>query len=135
MIRRKEQINKQEKEAGVKYVKSLVDKHNSQKIGSKWNTPFWLVESLNLRHRLIFFCWNYPFWSKIQAQLEAKIKTLEDAFDRDKENRQDYLEIQHRRKLKIKDQEISSLKEELKTNKEKIRLFWLAGVICRYIIG
>ena len=36
-----------------------------------------------------------PFWSKIQAQLEAKIKTLEDAFDRDKENRQDYLEIEH----------------------------------------
>ena len=54
--------------------------------------------------------------------MEAKIKTLEDAFDRDKENRQDYLEIQHRRKLKIKDQEISTLKEELKTNKEKIGL-------------
>jgi len=68
----------------------------------------------------IFIGRNKPFWSKIQAQLEAKIKTLEDAFDRDKENRQDYLEIQHRRKLKIKDQEINSLKEELKTNKEQI---------------
>ena len=63
---------------------------------------------------------NGHFRSEIQAQLEAKIKTLEDAFDRDKENRQDYLEIQHRRKLKIKDQEINSLKEELKTNKEQI---------------
>jgi len=84
-LRRKEQINKQEKEAGVKYVKTLVEKHNSQKL-----------------------------------QLEAKIKTLEDAFDRDKENRQDYLEIQHRRKLKIKDQEINSLKEELKTNKNVV---------------
>ena len=31
-IRRKEQINKQEKEAGVKYVKTLVEKHNSQKV-------------------------------------------------------------------------------------------------------
>ena len=76
-----------------------------------------------------------PFWSKIQAQLEAKIKTLEDAFDRDKENRQDYLEIQHRRKLKIKDQEISSLKEELKTNKEKIGLVWLVRVQSCAAIG
>ena len=58
------------------------------------------------------------FDPKTQAQLEAKIKSLEEAFERDKENRQDYLEIQHRRKLKVKDQEISSLKDDLKTNKE-----------------
>ena len=42
-IRRKEQINKQEKEAGVKYVKTLVEKHNSQKVGSKY--PFLIGHS------------------------------------------------------------------------------------------
>ena len=113
-IRRKEQINKQEKEAGVKYVKTLVEKHNSQKVRVQIPISDW-----SFQHQ-ISLVKNGHFWSKIQAQLEAKIKTLEDAFDRDKENRQDYLEIQHRRKLKIKDQEINSLKEELKTNKEQI---------------
>ena len=94
-------------------LKNIIHKRS----GSKW--PFLIGYSKTNSH------WpksvkNDHFRSEIQAQLEAKIKTLEDAFDRDKENRQDYLEIQHRRKLKVKDQEINSLKEELKTNKEQI---------------
>ena len=126
-IRRKEQINKQEKEAGVKYVKTLVEKHNSQKVGSEC---LFLIGHSKTNFHWSKLAKNDSFWSKIQAQLEAKIKTLEDAFDRDKENRQDYLEIQHRRKLKIKDQEINSLKEELKTNKEQIWII-LIGWECR----
>ena len=93
-------------------LKNIIHKRS----GSKWS---FLIGSKTYSYwpKLVK---NDHFRSVIQAQLEAKIKTLEDAFDRDKENRQDYLEIQHRRKLKVKDQEINSLKEELKTNKEQI---------------
>ena len=94
-------------------LKNIIHKRS----GSKW--PF-LIGYFETYSHWSKFVKNSHFRSEIKAQLEAKIKTLEDAFDRDKENRQDYLEIQHRRKLKVKDQEINSLKEELKTNKEQI---------------
>ena len=45
-IRRKEQINKQEKEAGVKYVKTLVEKHNSQKAWVQMAISDWLLQNL-----------------------------------------------------------------------------------------
>ena len=45
-IRRKEQINKQEKEAGVKYVKTLVEKHNSQKVWVQMAISDWLLQNL-----------------------------------------------------------------------------------------